>query len=64
MWYLDCFSFKALLGYDFPVNSYFSKDLSTLLATAQKMLINTNTGIDAVTISKKTKGHNPIKLEE
>jgi hypothetical protein len=62
MWYLDCYSWKAACGKEFPVNSYCSESLTELIAVAARILCSDLPGIDEIRISRETKGQNPTPL--
>lgn len=62
MWFLDCYSHKAIIDLDFPVNTYYGEDLVALIEAAKKVLMKENSGIDKIRISRETKGQCPIRI--
>lgn len=65
MWYMDCYCYAALLGKDFPVNSYYSESLVRLMEVGESILLSQDeSGIDAITFAKETKGMAAIHIDE
>ena len=60
-WYLDCFCYSA--DREFPVNTYYSSNLSKLAKEAASILSKEISGIDEIRISTETKGLCPMSLD-
>jgi hypothetical protein len=59
-WFIDCF---IVDDPNFPVNSYGPDDIETIVKVAKAVLLNPESGIEKVTISKETLGCAPMKVK-
>ena len=63
MWYLECYSYGALGGRDFPVNTYCHEDRRRLAEAGARILCNEVAGIDEVRLTREPKGVAPLPLD-
>jgi hypothetical protein len=61
-WFLDCFISLDGVNSKFPVNTYYSENLSLLMKTAESVLTGEQSGIRYVRISPTTLGQNPMEI--
>ncbi len=59
MWFMDCYFYGAMLGNEFPVNSYGPASMEDL--TKLKKQIGHN--FDRIEFTQETKGQNPLPKE-
>ena len=56
MWFLDCYFFGALMGDQFPVNSFGPAELGDIAGLASRI----GNSFDRMVITHQTKGQGPI----
>lgn len=59
MYFLDCYFYGALLGKEFPVNSYGPADLDDICLAIKHLAPNFN----RMEVVKETRGMNPLPRE-
>lgn len=64
MWFMDCFCEAALLGNEFPVNSYYHESLGILMQAGARLLQDPLSGIHEVSFARDTRGFSPMRLED